>query len=143
MTIASILRGKGSSEVVTARTDMTVQHVVGLLRQHRIGAVLVMNGDEIAGVLSERDIVRGLHDQGAGVLDVPASAIMTSPVVTVAPDDSCVAAMALITERRIRHLPVVDHGRLIGLVSIGDLVKERIEEAEQEAELLKDYIKTA
>lgn len=139
MTIASILRTKGT-DVVTVRADMTVQDVVELLHRHRIGAVLVLDGDSVVGVVSERDILRCLHEKGAGVLDARARDIMTAPVVSVAPGDSIEAGMTLMTERRVRHLPVLDGGRLIGLVSIGDLVKRRIEDAEYEASALKHYI---
>lgn len=139
MTIASILRTKGT-DVVSVRADVTVQDVVELLHRHRIGAVLVLDGDSVVGVVSERDIIRCLHEKGAGILDATARDIMTAPVVAVAPNDSVDQAMALITERRVRHLPVLHDGRLIGLVSIGDLVKRRIEMAEFEAGALKQYI---
>jgi CBS domain-containing protein len=94
----------------------------------------------VIGVVSERDVIRGLCGQGTEVLERCAREIMTSPVVTIAPTDSVADAMELMTGRRVRHLPVVDGGALVGLVSIGDLVKRRIEEAEQEALALKDYI---
>lgn len=138
MTVRAIIQDR--SPVVTVGADAHVHQALALLHRHRIGAVLVMDGDEIAGVLSERDIVRGLHAVGAGVVDHSVTRCMTAPVVTVTPADSVDQALALMTERRFRHLPVVDGGKLVGLVSIGDLVKHRIEAAEREAAELKGYI---
>ncbi|MEM8826225.1 MAG: CBS domain-containing protein [Pseudomonadota bacterium] len=139
MTVGSLLHGKGDA-VVTARPDQPVDEIVAILVEHRIGAVLIMDGDDIAGILSERDVVRCLGKRGDEVLHAPASDIMTAEVETVTPDESIPSALAHMTRRRIRHLPVLDQGRLAGIVSIGDLVKRRIEEAEAEAETLKDYI---
>ncbi len=141
MSIGSILAGKRPVISVAAATP--IRDIVALLEQHRIGAVLVIESDSIAGIVSERDIVAGLHRLGAGILDAVAATVMTAPVVTAAPESSIAAAMATMTNRRIRHLPVVAGGELLGLVSIGDLVKRRIEEAEGEASALKDYITTA
>lgn len=141
MTIASILKTKGG-DVVTVHRAATVRDVSALLHRHRIGAVLVVEGGQPVGVVSERDIVKCLHEHGAEILKATAEDIMTSPVVTVSPDESIVGAMAVVTERRIRHLPVVEHGCLLGIVSIGDLVKRRIEDAEHEATQLKIYITT-
>ncbi len=141
MSIGSILAGKRPVISVAAQTP--IRDIVALLGQHRIGAVLVIEGDSIAGIVSERDIVAGLHRLGGGILDSVAATVMTAPVVTAAPESSIAAAMATMTNRRIRHLPVVAGGELLGLVSIGDLVKQRIEEAEGEANALKDYITTA
>ena len=142
MTIASILKTKGG-EIVGVPAGMSVQNVVATLHKHRIGAVLVMDGDLPIGIVSERDVVKCLHEKGVAILDATAEAIMSSPVVLASPADSVAEAMSIMTERRIRHLPVVDGGRLIGIVSIGDLVKRRIEQAENEAELLKGYISAA
>lgn len=141
MGVETILRGKGS-EVSTVGPDATVGEIVAELTTRRIGAVLVMEGDAVIGVVSERDVVRGLAGHRGDVLDLSAREVMTWPVITIAPGDSVAQAMELMTDRRVRHLPVVESGRLIGLVSIGDLVKRRIEEAEQEAMALKDYIAT-
>lgn len=141
MTIASILKTKGG-DVVAVHREATVQDVSALLHRHRIGAVLVVEGGQPVGVVSERDIVKCLHERGAEILKARAEDIMTSPVVTVSPDESVVGAMAVVTKRRIRHLPVIEHGRLLGIVSIGDLVKRRIEDAEHEAAQLKIYITT-
>ena len=142
MNVAGILRGKGS-DVASVRPDTSVEDIVGELTTRRIGAVLVIDGDSVVGVVSERDIVRGLAGHEGDVLALRARDIMTSPVITILPTDTVAGAMELMTGRRIRHLPVVESGRLVGLVSIGDLVKARIEEAEREALALKDYIATA
>ncbi|MBV8971000.1 MAG: CBS domain-containing protein [Sphingomonadaceae bacterium] len=140
MSIRSLLSNRS---VVSVAPQTSVREIVALLDRHRIGAVLVLDSESIVGIVSERDIVGELAQQGAGVLDATAGAVMTSPVVTVDPDASIPAAMATMTNRRIRHLPVVAGGALVGLVSIGDLVKRRIEEAEGEASALKDYISAA
>lgn len=142
MTIASILKTKGG-EVVGVPVSMSVESVVGLLHKHRIGAVLVMDGELPVGIVSERDIVKCLHEKGVAILDATADIIMSSPVVLANPADTVVQAMSIMTERRIRHLPVVERGRVVGIVSIGDLVKRRIEQAENETELLKGYISAA
>jgi CBS domain-containing protein len=136
--LGSILVGK--KPLVTVSRDTTVNQIVGLLYNHRIGAVLVMDGDAIAGLVSERDICRCMHTHGKGVHDATAADIMSAPVVTANARTSVSDAMAIMTDRRFRHLPVVEDGLLLGLISIGDLVKRRIEDAEAEAESLKHYI---
>lgn len=142
MLISAILKEKGG-EVVSVANDVTIIDVAQVLRKHRIGAVLVLNSDEtIEGVLSERDIVRGLCTHGPEVLAKRAHDLMTRDVITCSPDHDIRGAMSLMTERRIRHLPILSDGKLIGLISIGDLVKYRILEAEQEAEALRGYIAT-
>lgn len=142
MTIASILKSKGG-HIVSVPLHLSVREVLALLYEHRIGAVLVVDAGLPAGVVSERDIVKCLHEKGVAALEATAEVIMTSPVVLASPSDSVVESMATMTERRIRHLPVVENGELIGIVSIGDLVKKRIEDAENEAGLLKEYISAA
>jgi len=141
VTVGSIISGR--KPVIGVSGESLIRAVVALLHEHRIGAVLVMDGGAIRGIVSERDITAGLHTHGAAILDTPAATIMTSPVLTLPPQASVAEAMAVMTNRRIRHLPVVENGDLVGLVSIGDLVKRRIEDAEQEALLLKDYIAMA
>jgi CBS domain-containing protein len=136
--IGSILVDKMA--LVTVGPDATVNEIAALLHEHRIGAVLVMDGDSIAGLVSERDICRCLHIHGNRVHAVNARELMTAPVVVADPRISVSDAMAIMTDRRFRHLPVVQDGILIGLVSIGDLVKRRIEDAEAEADSLKHYI---
>ncbi len=142
MSIASILRGKGGG-VETVAPDTNIHVIVERLHARRIGAVLVTQDERVVGVVSERDVVRCLHEKGASVLDSSAADIMTSPVHSVSPQHSISEALSLMSERRIRHLPVIEAGRLVGLVSIGDLVKRRIEDAEAEAGALQDYIRTA
>jgi CBS domain-containing protein len=139
MTIASILLDKGHA-VVTIDAAARLGDAVAVLAERGIGALLVLRGGDVAGVLSERDIVRALARYGAAVLDSPVEAVMSAPVVTVGPTDSVECAMALMTERRFRHLPVVESGALVGIVSIGDLVKRQIEDVCREAAALKDYI---
>ncbi len=140
MTIAAILRTKGD-DVASLPAHARVAEAVALLAERRIGAVPVMDGDTVAGIFSERDLVYSVARDGAAALDQPLSAVMTSPVEQVAPDQPVIAALSLMTRRRIRHLPVVDNGRMIGFVSIGDLVKYRIDRIEAEAQSMRDYIR--
>ena len=142
MTIQAILSDKGS-EVATIRADATVADAVKLLGDRRIGALPVIDGDEIAGIMSERDVIYCLTSHGAEVLDWPISKVMSAPAVTVDTSTPVLSALSLITQRRIRHLPVVSGGRLVGIVSIGDLVKYRIERIENEAAAMREYIQTA
>ena len=139
MAIKDILLEKGSA-VARVDPEASVDHVIDELSARRIGAVLVMQGDSILGLVSERDIVRALARHDPDVRGLRARDIMTSPLATIGSGDSVIRAMGLVTGRRIRHLPVVDSGILVGIVSIGDLVKARIEEIESEADALKDYI---
>ena len=142
MTIAAVLRTKGSAvETVTAQAS--VAHAVATLGQHRIGALPVVEGQEIVGIMSERDVIYCLRDHGAEVLDWPVSRVMSSPAITASPDTDVLAALALMTQRRIRHLPVVEAGEIRGIVSIGDLVKHRMERIEAEAEAMRSYIQSA
>ena len=140
MTIADILSHKGD-EIISVAPDATVQGALDLLATHRIGALLVMDPDGApVGILSERDVVRHIASSGAGVLDGPVSACMTADIVSCAPGETIEGAMATMTRGRFRHLPVMQDGRLVGLVSIGDVVKQRIAEAERDTEELKRYI---
>ena len=136
--IGNILQGK-KPLVAVARTAC-IGEILELLHEHRIGAVLIVENGQIHGLVSERDICRALHLLGPKLLEEAAAAVMSSPVVTARPGDSVSAAMEVMTDRRFRHLPVVDGGRILGLVSIGDLVKCRIEEVEAEAAAMKTYI---
>jgi len=143
MTIAAILLGKGN-EVASIASDAPLSQAVSELGNRRIGALLVMDGGEISGILSERDLIYCMKEHGAQVLDWPVARAMTAPAIVIAPDTDVLAALALMTQRRIRHLPVVSpSGELMGLVSIGDLVKFRIERIEAEAEAMRTYIQTA
>lgn len=142
MTIAAILEGKGR-DVVSIDASQTVTQATVLLAERRIGAVPVMQGEAVVGMFSERDVIYCLATNGAAALDGPVAEVMTAPAITVGPTDSVLAALALMTQRRVRHLPVVEGGRCIGLVSIGDLVKYRIDRIESEAEAMRSYIQTA
>lgn len=142
MTIASILKNKGA-EVVQVRSNDIMRDVVTLLAERRIGAVPVVDGDEVVGIFSERDVVRQIAQHGAAILDAPVSQVMTSPAHTVEPGMSVLAALSLVTQRRHRHLPVLESGRMVGFVSIGDLVKYRIDKIESEALALREYIQSA
>lgn len=139
MTIAAILQTKGT-EVLTVQADQKMSDVLRLLAERRIGALPVLDGEMVVGVISERDIIYGLANDGPSMLDKRVDQIMTAPAVTVSREQTALSALGLITRRRIRHLPVVENGRLIGIVSIGDLVKRRIDGIEQEANMLREYI---
>jgi CBS domain-containing protein len=142
MNVKTILGDKGS-EVATISAQATVADAVKLLGERRIGALPVVDGDEVAGIMSERDVIYCLRDHGSAVLDWPVARVMSSPAVTVDPSTPVLNALALITQRRIRHLPVVANGRLVGIVSIGDLVTHRIERIENEAAAMREYIQNA
>lgn len=139
MTIAAILGGKGR-EVVSVEPGRTVAEAVALLAGRRIGAVPVIDGGRVLGIFSERDVIYGLEREGHAALDRRVSDVMTAPAITVTRDETVLGALALMTRRRIRHLPVVERGQCIGLVSIGDLVKYRIDRIESEAEAMRAYI---
>ena len=140
MLIAQILAGK-SPDVVTTRPDATIAEVAKLLKAKRIGAVVVTDerGD-LCGIISERDLARGLADHGTGLLQMRVRELMTTTVTTCAPDDGIDKLMQKMTDGRFRHLPVVEGGRMIGIISIGDVVKHRLQELEAETHLLQDYI---
>ncbi len=142
MTIASVLRSKGS-EVETIAADASLFDAVRKLGEKRIGALLVTEQNRIAGIMSERDVIYCLRDHGPEVLEWPVSRVMTAPAITAESATSVLSALALMTQRRIRHLPVVDDGDLKGIVSIGDLVKYRMERIEAEAEAMRTYIQSA
>jgi CBS domain-containing protein len=142
MTIASVLRDKGKS-VETIAGDVPVHDAVRRLGEKRIGALPVVEAGRITGIISERDVIYCLRDHGAEVLDWPVSRVMSSPAITADSQMSVLAALALMTQRRIRHLPVVDNGEIRGIVSIGDLVKFRMERIEAEADAMRAYIQSA
>ncbi|WP_448205904.1 CBS domain-containing protein [Azospirillum sp. sgz302134] len=140
MHIAAVLKRKGST-IITSNPNDRVDVVARKLAQHRIGAVLVMSDDgSPAGILSERDIVRAVAAEGSAALERPAGDLMTRELVTGRPSDTVSQIMAVMTERRIRHLPIVESGQLVGLVSIGDVVKARLDDAELEVESLRGYV---
>jgi len=142
MTIAAILRSKGT-EVVSVTPGQSVAEAVALLAKKRIGAVPVMAGDEVLGVFSERDVIHCLKDGDTDTLKRPVGEVMTAPAVTVTLDDPVMGALSLMTRRRLRHLPVIANGRVVGLVSIGDLVKYRIDRIEADAAAMREYIQSA
>lgn len=140
MFVSDILKAKGGS-VVSVTSEQPVNEALALLAKHRIGAVLVVDpGGGIAGILSERDLVRAMHRIGKSVFDKRVGDLMTTPVVTCSPKDPVGAIEGMMTAQRFRHVPVLQDGKLIGLVSIGDVVKARIEEAEAEVDALRRYI---
>jgi CBS domain-containing protein len=140
MQVAAILARKGT-DVFTIEPDATVAAAVALLGERHVGALIVSSdGTTVAGIVSERDVVRRLAELGPGVLDRPVSSVMTADVVTCQPGATTEELMGVVTERRIRHVPVVEADRLTGLVSIGDIVAARVRELEEEAQLLHDYI---
>ncbi|QNQ08746.1 CBS domain-containing protein [Sphingomonas alpina] len=142
MTIAAILGGKGR-EVISVTTQQSVREAVALLAQRRIGAVPVMDGANVVGIFSERDVIHGLEAHGAAALDARVGDVMTSPAITVGLSEAVIGALSLMTRRRIRHLPVVQDGQVVGVVSIGDLVKYRIDRIEADAEAMRSYIQSA
>jgi CBS domain-containing protein len=142
MTIGAILGGKGR-EVVSITAEQSVGAAVALLAQRRIGAVPVLDGDQVAGVFSERDVIYAIAEHGAAALERTVADIMTAPAITVGPDEAVIGALSLMSKRRIRHLPVVEGNRIVGMVSIGDLVKYRIDRIEADAEAMRSYIQSA
>lgn len=139
MNVSMILKGKGG-DVVSVKPDDNLAFVVSTLAKHRIGAVLVMEGHEVAGVLSERDVIKALATHGTDALSRPASAAMTAAVVSAKPSDTVEFVMETMTRQRFRHLPIMEDGRLVGIVSIGDVVKRRIDDAEHETQALREYV---
>jgi CBS domain-containing protein len=143
MRINEVLAGKAGHDVVTVNPDTSVRDLVGMLAQHNIGALVVSSdGSSVDGIVSERDVVRRLHDD-EGVLDAPVSSIMSTEVRTCSGNDTVNELMALMTERRFRHVPVVKDDKLVGIVSIGDVVKSRMSELEFERDQLDSYVQSA
>ena len=139
MRIQDVLRNKGNA-VATINPDTTVTELLAGLAERNIGAMVVLGSSGIEGMVSERDVVRQLHASGAGVLEWPVSKIMTSVIATCGRGDSVDSISALMTENRVRHVPVLEDGKLVGIVSIGDVVKTRIDELEAEHAQLQSYI---
>ena len=143
MQISQVLRHKGR-EVATIDGSESVRTALALLAEHGIGALVVSSdGQRVEGILSERDVARGLHDHGAGLLTEPVSSVMTAQVHTCTPASSVTELAQMMTDHRVRHVPVVEDGKLIGIVSIGDVVKARLDELEDERKHMVDYIQTA
>ena len=141
MTIAAILQGK--NDVISVHPDDSAQSVVQLLADRRIGCVPVVDNGQVVGIFSERDLVYRVAKDGPAALDHSVGEVMTTPAITIADDTPVIHGLSLMTKRRIRHLPVVVDGALVGMISIGDLVKYRIDSIESEAASLRDYIQTA
>jgi len=142
MTVRAILDTKGH-HIQSVEPDAKLSAAIKVLAERKIGAVLVMNKDRVEGILSERDIVRVLGERGAAVLDEPVSEVMTRKVISCRQSDTVAAIMEMMTLGKFRHLPVVEDSLVVGLISIGDIVKWRVKEFETEQEALRDYIKTA
>lgn len=142
MTIAAILGNKGR-EVISVTARQSVSEAVTLLATRRIGAVPVMDGDNVVGVFSERDVIHAIAAHGVAALERVVGDVMTAPAITVSPAEPAIGALSLMTRRRVRHLPVLDGGTVIGVVSIGDLVKYRIDRIEADAEAMRSYIQSA
>jgi CBS domain-containing protein len=142
MTVAAVLSVKGR-KVVTTSPAASVAQALSALAEHEIGALVVIDGTGIVGIVSERDFVRALAAGGADVLDGTVASVMTRSVVTCSETDSINDVMTEMTRGRFRHIPVVSNGRLAGIVSIGDVVKARIEQVEHDAEAIRSYISTA
>ena len=142
MTIAAILGRKGGN-VVSVECGTSIREAASRLAQNRIGAVPVTRDGKVVGIMSERDIIYCLETAGAAVLDLHVEKVMTEPAITVAPDVPILSALSQMSARRIRHLPVVEGDKLVGIVSIGDLVAYRIARIEEEAEAMRAYIQNA
>ena len=141
MQIADVLRGKATGPgVATTTPTATIGELLALLHRYNVGALPVVDGGELVGIVSERDVVRHLHERGRALLDATVGDLMTTDVVTCSPRDRAADLARVMTERRIRHLPVCDERGLVGIVSIGDLVKTRIDQLENEREQLASYI---
>lgn len=138
MTLATILRTRGP--IISATPETLVRDMIALLADNRIGAAPIVEQGVVVGILSERDVVYALRRDGAGVLDWPVERVMTRPPITVEPSLPILAGLSLMTRRRIRHLPVIEGGALVGFVSIGDLVKARIDQIERESDAMRSYI---
>ncbi|MDO5676404.1 MAG: CBS domain-containing protein [Propionibacteriaceae bacterium] len=141
MRINEVINNKGNS-VITARADQDVAHLVGLMNEHRIGAVVITgDGDDVVGIVGERDVVHGLQEFGADLLSKPISAIIDTDVHTCTMEDEIASVAFEMTEFRMRHLPVVVDGKLAAIVSIGDIVKSRIDQLQDEQEHLVSYLR--
>jgi CBS domain-containing protein len=142
MTISAILARK-EEKLLSVRCDTPVRDALKLLAENKIGSLPVLKDERVVGIMSERDIIYCLARDGAPILDWEVEKVMTSPAITVTPDVPALSALSMMSKRRIRHLPVVEEERLIGIVSIGDLVAYRISRIEQEAEAMRNYIQSA
>jgi CBS domain-containing protein len=142
MTIRRLIESR-NTPIITCDASCSVSEAVAMLAKDRIGAMPIVEGGTVVGIFSERDVIYQIAEDGPGVLEKTVGDVMTSPPVTVTPEASVLAALSLMTRRRVRHLPVIVDGRMIGFVSIGDLVKYRIDKIEFEAEAMRSYIQSA
>lgn len=143
MDIATLIRDRDATDIVSCEVSTPVHDAIRLLAEKRIGALPVVENGAVVGVFSERDVIYRLAAEGEACLSRPMGEVMTSPAITVELETNLLEGLALMTRRRIRHLPVVDEGKLVGFISIGDLVKTRLEEIQHEAEAMRDYIQMA
>ena len=143
MNVAQIIQSRTSADIISIPRDASVAEAVRLLANRRIGALPVMDGGSVAGIFSERDVIYRLAEEGDACLSREVGEVMTSPAITVERSTSVDQALALMTKRRIRHLPVVDGETMCGFISIGDLVKSRFDAVEYEAQALREYIRMA
>jgi CBS domain-containing protein len=142
MTIGRLIGGR-TREIISCEASLPVREAVRLLARERIGALPVLNGGQVAGIFSERDVIYQLEVDGPAMLERTVGEVMTAPAITVTPETTVLEALGLITRRRVRHLPVVQNGQIVDFVSIGDLVKYRIDHIQSEAEALRSYIQSA
>ena len=140
MTIARIIAQRGAADIIACDVTTPVSEAVSILATRRIGALPVLREGLVVGIVSERDVIYRLADQGGACLDLPVEQIMTSPAITVEPGTTVDEALSMMTRRRFRHFPVVEDGTLIAFISIGDLVKHKMDEVQHEANALRDYI---
>ncbi|MEL7687367.1 CBS domain-containing protein [Citromicrobium bathyomarinum] len=143
MDIGQLILNRDANSIVTCDARMTMRDAIAILADKRIGALPVMEDRRVVGIFSERDVIYCMAKEGGECLDRPVGEVMTSPAITVERSEKIDEALSLMTRRRIRHLPVVEEGSLLGFVSIGDLVKSRFEKVQQEAQEMRSYIQTA
>lgn len=143
MEISRLIAGRTSADIISCDTGASVRDAVALMALRRIGALPVMEAGRVAGIFSERDVIYRMADEGSACLERRVGEVMTAPAITVTPRTTVLEALGLMTRRRIRHLPVLEGEVLCGFISIGDLVKSRIDEVEHEAAAMRDYIQMA
>lgn len=143
MQISQLLEGRPSADIVSCTSDILLHDAIRILADKRIGAMPVVENGQVVGIISERDVLYCLASEGGSSLGKTVREVMTAPAVTVECNTSCVEALALMTARRFRHLPVVEQGEMRGFLSIGDLVKVRLDEVSHEAEAMRNYIRMA
>ncbi|UIP07295.1 CBS domain-containing protein [Erythrobacter sp. SDW2] len=143
MEIGHLIAGRSPSDIISVDAGQPVREAVAILAGKRIGALPVMQDGSIVGIFSERDVVYRMAEEGTACLDKLVAQVMTAPPISVERNTTVIEALGLMTRRRIRHLPVMDNGSFVGFVSIGDLVKSRIDEVEHEAQAMREYITTA